>query len=226
MDPDSHKPMRGPQAIAPTGFAAIDFESAGSAPGRTDEPVQIAVAHLDGPRIRRVLNSYVRPKGSVTWAAKKVHGIGDEAVRDAPRLLDLWPDIRRAMHGRWIVAHGASTEKRFLRIFPFHAFGPWVDTLVLARAAYPELGSHALGDTIRALGLDTQPEISAPGFRWHDAESDAIASLVLLRHLADACDLGGSPPETLLRPDLAAYFAARGKFHSTARKIPGRIRRP
>jgi len=227
MPPDSHRPPSiapaRPADISSTGFAAIDFESAGSAPGRTDEPVQIAVAHLDGPDIRRVLNSYVRPKVPVTWAAKKVHGIGDETVRDAPRLLDLWPEVRASMQGRWIVAHGAATEKRFLRIFPFHAFGPWVDTLVLARAVYPGLASHSLGDTIRSLGLDAQPEISAPGFRWHDAESDAVASLVLLRHLTDVCELGGSPPETLLDPDLAAYFAARGKFHSTARRISGRI---
>lgn len=195
--------------ITDTGFAAIDFESAGSAPGRTDEPVQIAVVHMDGLLVRAILNSYVRPEIPVTWAAKKVHGISDEMVKDAPRLLDLWPGIKSAMEGRWIVAHGASTEKRFLRVFPFHSFGPWIDTLVLARAAYPDLSSHALGDIISALGLEKDPEIAAEGFRWHDAGCDAVASLVLLRHLIDVCNLGDSDPSILTRPDLTSYFSVR-----------------
>lgn len=197
--------------ISDTGFAAIDFESAGSAQGRTDEPVQIAVVHMDGDHIRAVLDSYVRPQIPVTWAAKKVHGISDEMVKDAPRLLDLWPAIKTAMEGRWIVAHGASTEKRFLRVFPFHSFGPWVDTLVLTRAVYPGLASHGLGDIIRALGLEKEEEISGGGFRWHDAGCDAAASLVLLRHLFRVCHLGNSSPDVLLRPDLTSYFFARGE---------------
>jgi DNA polymerase-3 subunit epsilon len=130
-------------------------------------------------------------------------------VEDAPRMLSLWPDIKAAMQNRWIVAHGASTEKRFLRVFPFHSFGPWVDTLVLARAAYPGLGSHALGDVIRSLELDRDAEIAEEGFRWHDAECDAIASLVLLRHLISVCHLGGSDPQILVQPDLRSYFARR-----------------
>lgn len=203
---------RGPApllSIAQTTFAAIDFESAGSAPGRTDEPVQIAIAHLSDGKISKRLNSYVRPGVPVTWAAKAVHGISDEMVADAPRLLDLWPSVQKALGGCWVVAHGASTEKRFLRVFPFHAFGPWVDTLVLARAVYPDFVSHALGDIITNLGLNMDPSITAPGFRWHDAESDAVASLVLLRHLIQTCHLGDRSPDTLLRPDLAPYFSAR-----------------
>jgi len=195
--------------IADTGFAAIDFESAGSAPGCTDEPVQIAAVHLDGQAIHRRLNSFVHPTAPVTWAARKVHGISDKMLEGSPRLLDLWPGVKAAMQNRWIVAHGASTEKRFLRVFPFHSFGPWVDTLVLARAAYPGLASHALGDIIRALGLDREPEIASAGFRWHDAECDALASLVLLRHLISICGLGDSDAEILIRPDLSGYFSAR-----------------
>lgn len=190
-------------------FAAIDFESAGSAPGLTDEPVQIAVAHLVDGAISPCLNSYLAPGRSVTWAARAVHGIGDEQLAGAPRLVDLWPQVKAAMQDRWIVAHGAATEKRFLRVFPFHGFGPWVDTLVITRAVYPGLPSHALGDAIRSLGLDAEAEISSPGFRWHDAYCDAVASLVLLRHLISAAGLSEAPAELLSRPNLEAYFAAR-----------------
>ena len=195
--------------IAETRFAAIDFESAGSAPGRTDEPVQIAIAHLLGTEISGALSSYVQAEGSVTWAARKVHGITDSMIKDAPRFMDLWPRIKSDMEGCWIVAHGAATEKRFLRVFPFHAFGPWVDTLDLARAVYPDLPSHALGEVIKALGLENDPEIRAENFRWHDARCDAVASLVLLRHLISVCGLADAEAEVLKKAGLDNYFKSR-----------------
>ena len=194
--------------VAEAPFAAIDFESAGTAPGLTDEPIQIAVAHwMDGtPRV--VLNSYLRPSRPVTWSAREVHGIDDSQLRDAPRLLDLWPEVCAALTGRWVVAHGAATEKRFLRVFPLHGFGPWIDTLTLVRAVYPELASHSLGEASTALGLSAALESTA-GFRWHDAASDAVASLVLLNHLVEASGIADEPSKTLLSPGLRAYFKAR-----------------
>lgn len=190
-------------------FAAIDFESAGTAPGLTDEPVQIAIVHCGAVAPVVALNSHLRPSRPVTWAARQVHGISDNKLSHAPRLVDLWPQVRSALEGRWVVAHGAATEKRFLRVFPFHGFGPWVDTLALTRAIYPSLPSHALGDTLAALGL--VEKITFIGFRWHDAASDAIASLILLQHLIEVGGIANEPAEVLTRPDLRAYFASRKK---------------
>jgi DNA polymerase-3 subunit epsilon len=195
--------------VAETRFAAIDFESAGSGPGRTDEPVQVAIVHLTGSAISDALCSYVKPGIPVTWAARKVHGITDAMIQDAPPFLDLWPQIKTAMEGCWIIAHGAATEKRFLRAFPFHSFGPWLDSLVLARAVYPKLSSHALGDVIQALSLQNEPEIREAGFRWHDARCDALASLVLLRHLISVCELQEAETEVLKLAGMEAYFTAR-----------------
>jgi len=190
-------------------FAAIDFESAGTAPGLTDEPVQVAIVQWQSESPVVALNSHLRPSRPVTWAAQQVHGISADQLTGAPRLVDLWPGVRSGLEGRWVVAHGAATEKRFLRVFPLHRFGPWVDTLTLTRAVYPSLPSHALGDAVTTLGLLEQ--IQFPGFRWHDAASDAIASLVLLTHLIKAADLANEPAEILTRPNLAAYFASRRK---------------
>ena len=171
--------------------------------------MQVAVAHLLGREISDALCSYVRADGPVTWAARKVHGITDSMIEGAPRLVDLWPQIKAAMEGCWIIAHGAATEKRFLRVFPFHSFGPWVDTLDLARAVYPGLSSHALGEVIKVLGLEKEPEIQGEDFRWHDARCDAIASLVLLRHLIAVCGLAEAEAEVLQSAGLEGYFKIR-----------------
>ncbi len=179
-------------------FAAIDFESAGSGPGLTDEPVQIAIVAMRGGEITTSLVSYLAPSRPVTWAARAVHGIADNDLCHAPTLNTLWPQIREALTNRWVVAHGAATEKRFLRVFPLHGFGPWIDTLSLTRLVYPGLASHALGDAVAALDLLSAPEISTPRFRWHDAECDAIASLVLLRHIVAVTGLSDGDPALLL----------------------------
>ncbi len=193
--------------VAEVPFAAIDFESAGSAPGLTDEPVQIAVIHWSGEEIETSLNSYLRPSRQVTWSAREVHGIGDELLVGAPLFVDLWPQVKASLGARWVVAHGAATEKRFLRVFPFHGFGPWVDTLTLTRAVYPALPSHALSEAVEKLGLTAQ--LPTSGFRWHDACSDAIATVVLLRHLIQVTEIGNAPAEILTRPNLTEYFSHR-----------------
>jgi DNA polymerase-3 subunit epsilon len=178
-------------------FAAIDFESAGSEPGRTDEPVQVSIVLMKNGEIGEAFTSYLKPGRPVTWAARAVHGIGDDALVDAPRLIDLWPDVKRMLDTRWVVAHGAATEKRFLRVFPIHRFGPWIDTLTLTRSVFPSLPSHALADAVSSLGLADSWELKQPGFRWHDAYCDATASLVLLRHLIASAGIDHEPAEVL-----------------------------
>lgn len=184
--------------LAALPFAAIDFESAGTAAGKTDEPVQVAVVWMQGGAITPAFESYIRPTRAVTWSARAVHGISDDVLKDAPVLADLWTPLQQALRGRWIVAHGAATERRFLRAFPLHAFGPWIDSLALVRRVFPSLASHALGDAVQALGLAAAPELCGPGFRWHDASSDAAASLVLVRHIIGTLGLAESPPTALL----------------------------
>lgn len=197
--------------IRETEFAAIDFESAGLRPGGNDHPVQIGIAVLSGWEIRRglTLHSYIACPEPVTWSARKVHGISDDDLADAPPLSSLWPSIRDLLRGRWVVAHGSATEKRFLRAFPFHGFGPWVDTLRLARSADPSLSSHALGDLAAAYGLESRLRGDWEHFRWHDAHSDAVASLELLRFLVDRLDLGGESPDILLHSEQSTYRRLR-----------------
>lgn len=191
-------------------FAAIDFESAGAARGQTDVPVQVGVGSWrPGADVEDLFVSYLRSDRPVTWSARKVHGIRDADLVGAPRLQELWPTLKRQLGGAVVVAHGKGTEKRFLRAFPGHGFGPWIDTLLLARAAWPDEPSHALSDLCDRAGLGATVKSLAPDRRWHDALFDAVASLVLLRHLVDALGLADQPLAVLLRPDLSAWSRSR-----------------
>jgi len=201
-------------AIREIDFAALDFESAGLRAGGTDFPVQIGIALASRGRISGGLNSFIACDAPVTWRAREVHGIGPAQLEGAPSLTELWHRIKGLLGGRWVVAHGAATEKRFLRAFPFHGFGPWVDTLKLARAVDPGLPSHALGDLARHYGLEEGLRVSVPGFRWHDAYSDAVASLEILHHLIDRMGWKDRPAGDLLLADDSAYHRSKSQHRS------------
>lgn len=191
-------------------FTAIDFESAGAARGKTDSPVQVGLAtwtaesgHADA------FVSYLSTDQPIHWAAGKVHGIRPQDLAGAPSMLMLWPELKRRLAGAVVVAHGKGTEKRFLRAFPGHGFGPWVDTLLLARAAWPELPDHSLGALCERHGLTIGIQALVPGKSWHDALFDAVASLVLLDHLIETHSLIETPLECLLQPDTSVWHQSR-----------------
>ena len=75
---------------------------------------------------------------------------------------------------------------------PMHRFGPWIDTLKIARKAWPECPSYALEDLIEILGLRQRIETLCPGRGAHDALYDAVASAVLLEHLIEQPEWNGA----------------------------------
>lgn len=191
-------------------FSAIDFESAGAVRGGTDVPVQVGVALWSAASGHgEPFVSYLATTAPIQWSARKVHGITTDHLRDAPPLLALWPELKTRLAGAVVVAHGKGTEKRFLRAFPGHGFGPWLDTLHLSRALWPELPDHSLGALCLHHGLAEKVSSLIPGKSWHDALFDAAASLVLLEHAIAVHDLGNLPLDILLRPDASAWRRSR-----------------
>jgi DNA polymerase-3 subunit epsilon len=168
-------------------FAAIDFESSGFGDDGTDEPIQIGIAAMENGEIdpKSYLREFISPQQQrpISDAAYAVHRIAAKDLIGAPKMISLWPDIRRSLSNKVVVAHGAGTEKRFLRAFPLHGFKQWVDTLKVARTLIPDAPSHSLGDLIKSLDLEAEIRAICPSLSWHDALYDAVASLVLLRFL-------------------------------------------
>jgi DNA polymerase III subunit epsilon len=191
-------------------WAALDFESAGAAPGRSDEPVQVGMAVWRGGELENFFRSYVHSALRITRAARQVHGIGEADVAAAPSMMALWPEFKARLSGAVLVAHGAGTERRFLRAFPLHGFGPWIDTLPLARALLPDLPDHALGTVAASCGLEAEVRRWCPDLDWHDALFDAVASLVFLRHVIAELGLAEARVGQLQNFDAAAYRQHRG----------------
>lgn len=187
-------------------FTAIDFESAGVATGLTDVPIQIGIAcWAPATGLAETFVSYLHTSRAITWNARKIHGIEVGDLAEAPTLLSLWPVVKEHLHGRVIVAHGKGMEKKFLRAFPGHGFGPWVDTLLLARATWPQWPDHSLGALCDALQLTAAVQQACPDLFWHDALFDAVASLHLLEAILHHNQAWKSPLQHILQPDQSAW---------------------
>jgi DNA polymerase-3 subunit epsilon len=195
-------------------FAAIDFESAGVSSGRTDVPIQLGMVHWRPEAgLGAQYVSYLRSEQKITWSAQKIHGITVADLADAPDLLVLWPQVKEHLSDRVIVAHGKGTEKKFLRAYPGHGFGPWVDTLLLARATWPQWHDHSLGSLCDALDLTRLIQEACPHRCWHDALFDAIASIFLLEKIIDLTHAWSAPLDHLLQPDQKEWHK-----HQSARR--------
>ncbi len=177
-------------------IAAIDFESAGAARGETDQPVQIGIAvceHLMAEP--ECWTSYIATDKPVLWSASQVHGITTQMLADAPAFTSLWQPIRDRLSGAVVVGHNPATERKFLRRFPGHGFGPWLDTLALGKMCVPGLPDYSLSTLCDALGVTPSVTAILPDKKWHDALYDALGSLMVLRLLVKELKLESRPLE-------------------------------
>ena len=137
-------------------FVAIDFETTGFAAGGTNDPWQLGIAVVENGAIISTHEFFC----------------GTEMTPDAEPMFAQWDRWYPLLAGRRLVAHNIATERTILRkTAPLTKWGPWVDTLKLAKVRYPKLPSYALGDLCEIFGQVPQLE----GRTWHDALYDAVA---------------------------------------------------
>lgn len=173
-------------------LVAVDFESTGAVSGYPDEPWQIGVVPVVGGRVvmDQAYESYLRVPADRPFnpVAPGSWGTVRSRLAVAPTLAGLLPQLRPYLDGRALIAHNAATERKFFRsAWPLHRPGPWIDTLKIARVAYPGLEAYSLEAVISRLGLDGEIDQLVPGRGAHDALFDAVAcGLVLCRLLREA----------------------------------------
>ncbi len=167
-------------------LTVLDFESTGAVRGHGEEPWQVGMVELQAGRVTgHYHESYLHVSADRPFNpyAPGRHAEIRHVLAAAPPPADLWPVWRPWLEGRPLAAHNIGTERKFLqRAAPLHEFGPWIDTLQLARHVRPDLEGHALGEVCEALGLVPRARQLCPGREWHDALFDAFASALLLEH--------------------------------------------
>ena len=175
-------------------YTAIDFESTGFREDGTDEPIQLGMASMYGLEIRKesFYRSFISPNKErlIEKSTNRIHRITDLDLKNAPKLNELWPTINKALSGKVVVAHGAGTEKRFLRAFPMHGFKPWIDTLQLARKIIPKAKDHSLGALIDEIDYPTVNSLVPLGQRVNLIALDKLFEIGEDTSLKDLIVLG------------------------------------
>ena len=153
-------------------FVALDFETTGYEDGNVNEPWQLGVALVRDLQIVETREFFFDVAGAPARAS---------AADAYPSFLEAYEDWAPLLQNRRLVAHNIACEKTILtRTAPLTKWGPWVDTLKLAKARYPKLPSYALGDLCTMFGCVPQFENRT----WHDGLYDAIACANLACRLA------------------------------------------
>ena len=153
-------------------FVAIDFETTGYDNGCTNEPWQLGAAFVRDLEVVSMQEWFFDVEG----APERAHS--STALGTLAESFDIWSP--QLMNHR-LVAHNLACERTVLtRVAPLTKWGPWMDTMKLAKARYPRLPSYRLGDLCEIFGC--VPEL--PGRTWHDGLFDAVACANLAIRLA------------------------------------------
>lgn len=167
-----------------TTIVAVDFETTGAVPGYPDQPWQVGIVPIRGgrPDMGGAVDRWLQvpadrpfnPMAPGSWRRVR------DQLAAAPSLAALLPELRPLLLGVPLLAHHAAAERKVLRqAWPLQRPGPWIDTLVLARGAFPSLEAHDLSTVIRCAGLADEVAALAPGRAPHDALYDAAACAAL-----------------------------------------------
>ena len=156
------------------------FETTGLDPAQ-DRVLEMGVVLFDRGELTARHNWLINPTIPVPEESRKVHGISDEDLRDAPRFEQVADEIVSLLEGRLPVAYNASFDRRFFhaefaRMSSKTATAPalrddvvWVDPLVWVRELFKyDDGSRKLTDVCERLGIEIG--------QAHRAADDAAAT--------------------------------------------------
>jgi DNA polymerase-3 subunit epsilon len=174
--------------LADVRFAVVDVETTGMRARHDDRITEIAIVHVDGPRIALAFDSLVNPGRPIPYRIQQLTGISDAQVSRAPRFEEIADQVVAALAGRVFVAHNARFDWGFVsaeveRAQDFGLRMPKLCTVRLTRRLVPELPRRSLDSVMFFFGLETD--------RRHRAGGDAIVTAqALLRLMARAKDRG------------------------------------
>lgn len=170
------------EAVGP--IAVVDLETTGLTNHEDAEILEFGAVllDLDGAPVRTA-SSLVRPRGPLPLAIRRLTGLRDEDVAEAPLLDELREEILEILAGRTLIAHNAPFERSFLsrQVDPKLADVRYLDTQDLLALTHPDAPDLRLESFTRLL-LETEEQ--------HRALSDALDTARVLSRVAEGAAAG------------------------------------
>ncbi|HOT45214.1 MAG TPA: exonuclease domain-containing protein [Spirochaetota bacterium] len=174
------------KSISETIFCALDLETTGTN-AALHMIVEVGIVRFTIDRIIETYESLVNPGVKIPGDVAAIHGISDDMVRGAPRITDILGDISRVIRDSVLVIHNPGFDLSFLgwaflkggRVSPRMEA---VDTVRIARRAWPGLKNYKLETICEHLRLNMTP---------HRAIPDAMACMEVFRSAVRKEDRAG-----------------------------------
>ena len=160
-------------------YVVVDIEGNGQQP---PDLVELAAVPIVNGIIGEPRSWLVQPDRPITHFARRIHGITNDQVQNAPLFGDIEADIRKILDTAALIGHNAHVDIAVLRA----KLGDWqcpevLDTLKLARRLLPGLDGYKLGTLVETLDLaDGLDSALTP----HRATYDALVTARLFVHIA------------------------------------------
>lgn len=154
-------------------FCVVDVETANY---NRHSICQIGVACFRAGQMVHSWQSLVDPEEPFNGFNVQLHGIGPETVEGAPNWAGVFPAVEQLLAGEAVASHtdfdraALTLACQKAQLEPV-AYGKWLDTCRLARAAFPETPNHKLTTLASCFSIH---------YKAHDALEDArVAGMVL-----------------------------------------------
>lgn len=185
-------------------FVAVDVEGNGRQP---PDLVELAVVTIMNGDVQLPPTQWlIRPCESITWQAKRIHGITNRDVQGRPAFEEISGAVQEALALHPIVGHRVSVDCRLLQLrMPTWKRPVTFDTWKIAKQVVPGLESYSLSALVLELRLGCLLE-----GRPHRAAYDALAAAHLFVTLVNMLDSNGN----LTTGDLARLSDCTGKDYA------------
>ena len=162
-------------------YVVVDVETTGRDPKMADL-IEVAAVRVKRGKITDRWSTLVNPGRTIV--GHQVHGLTDRDVKDAPTAQEAAQQLLKFVGDSLIVGHNVGFDLGFIEAAVGDGFrftpGTYVDSLTIAREAYPDLDKHTLTDLTRFFDIPLETS--------HRALSDAEATAQLVIGLAADLD--------------------------------------
>lgn len=174
-----YRPADEKMKISAEEYIVIDVETTGLSPD-DDRIIEVAAVKCENDRIVDSFHSLINPGRRIPSNVTKLTGIKNADVAGAPDMDTVAPELSEFIDNLPLVAHNANFDIKFISN-AFKRAGVskgmlYIDTLALARNAYPNMPNHKLSTLINELGLLD-----------HEQEHRAMSDVEATQRLYMAC---------------------------------------
>ncbi len=153
-------------------FVAIDFETA---TGNRNSACAVGIVTVENGKIIDEYYTLIKPpKNEYFWRNIEVHGINPEDTANAPSFIEIYPEIKKRLQGKIVIAHNETFDRTVLQKTMEH-YGLNYSELNIAERWQCTMRLCQASDKYPSGKLNECCEVDNIELNHHEALSDARA---------------------------------------------------